>query len=160
MVNVTTLSWRDIEHCCIKIKDCIQDLKLNIEAIVCIQRGGCIPGVILSHLLNVEECYVINIRTTSSEEIRAKRLDTPVLYIPDALKGISEKTVLLIDDVTNTGNTLKYAKDEISKFNPSICLTAVLVWDGDNNNECKADIYAKYTPGWVIFPWETIEQEL
>lgn len=156
MKEITKLSWADIENCCIKLYEQILSSKIRIDAIVSIQRGGCIPGVILSHLLHIDECYTIGIRTTCSDNIRSTRLNYPKLQIPETLRGISGKNVLIVDDVTNTGNTLVYAKEEVLKFNPCNCLTSVLIWDGDNSFECKADLFAHHTPGWVVFPWEMV----
>lgn len=154
MNNITVLNWNDIELCCVELYNKVK--QYNIDVIVSIQRGGCVPGVIMSHLLGVSEFYAIGIRTTSSEDIKAKRLDTPIVSIPNTLVNTENKNVLIIDDVTNTGKTFMYAKEEISKYKPQTCLTAALIWDGDNSSECVADFYAKYSPSWVVFPWETI----
>ncbi len=154
MGEVTKLFWTDIESCCIELCNKIQELSYNVEAIISVQRGGCIPGVIISHILSVDEFYTIGIRTTSSESIRAIRYEHPILLVPDTLENITGKNVLIVDDVTNTGNTLKYAKREIMKYAPNKCLTSVLIWDGDNSSKCMADLFARYSPYWVVFPWE------
>lgn len=159
MNEVTKLNWADIEDCCIKLCNKIQVSGYNVETVICVQRGGCIPGVIISHLLNVKEFYAVGIRTTTSEAIKSIRYKQPILHIPDTLKNIERKNVLIVDDVTNTGNTLKYAKREILKYNPNQCLTAALIWDGDNSEECLADLYAQYSPFWVVFPWETVSNQ-
>ncbi len=156
MTEITKLSWEDIENCCIKLYEQILSINIKIDTIVSIQRGGCIPGVILSHMLHVDECYTIGIRTTCSDNVRSRRLDDPKIQIPETLRSISGKNVLIVDDVTNTGNTLVYAKEEVLKFNPCNCFTSVLIWDGDNSFECKADLFARHTPGWVVFPWEVV----
>lgn len=156
MTNVTYLSWRDIEEACKNINEQISCANYKIDIIVSIQRGGCIPGVILSHLLCVPEYYSIGIRTTSSDKIKSKRLLSPIIFKASALKNVQGKNVLIIDDVTNTGSTLQIAKKEILEYNPIDCKTSVLVWDGDNSINCQADFYAIFTPGWVVFPWENI----
>lgn len=156
MNNVTYLSWLDIEEACKNINKQILDTNYKIDIIVSIQRGGCVPGVILSHLFCISEYYSIGIRTTSSERIKSERLSTPIIFKTNRLKNIQGRNVLIIDDVTNTGNTLQLAKNEIWEYKPANCKTAVLIWDGDNSSKCQADFYAKQTPGWVVFPWENL----
>lgn len=156
--EITTLNWQDIERCCVELCKKIEAKGAVFDVIISVQRGGCIPGVILSHMLNVPEFYTIGIRTTSSEDIRACRFEIPILNVPNTLKNIEGKNVLVIDDVTNTGNTLQYAKREIEKYHPNRCITVALIWDGDNSSECIADIFEEYSPGWVVFPWETISE--
>jgi hypoxanthine phosphoribosyltransferase len=161
MKEITYLTWIDVEDACNFLSNQLLQTIYKFDVLVSIQRGGCIPGVILSHLLRIPEYYSIGIRTTCSEEIKAIRLDIPIISNIDVLKGIQGKNVLIIDDVTNTGNTLRIAKDEVLKFEPLTCKTAVLIWDGDFDGDdrslCKADYFSRYTPGWVVFPWEIIE---
>lgn len=156
MGEITILNWEDIEQCCIEICEKVKSAAFTIDAIISVQRGGCIPGVIISHLLQVDEYYTVGIRTTSSEAVRATRYKNPILHVPDTLANIAGKNVLIIDDVTNTGNTLRYAKREIMKYRPHICLTSALIWDGDNSTKCLADIYSRFSPYWVVFPWEVV----
>lgn len=154
MKEITYLSWIDIEDACKNINNQILQAGIKIDVLVSIQRGGCIPGVILSHLLCVPEYYSIGIRTTTSEAIRSPRLKQPIVVKSSELKGIQDKHVLLIDDVTNTGKTLQIAKEEILEYHPASCNSAVLIWDGNNSLHCEASFYAKRTPNWVVFPWE------
>lgn len=153
-INSIALSWNDIISDCNRLIDLIEQSAYNIETIVMIQRGGCIPGTIMSHKIKCDDVHIIKIRTTETDDIRSSRLSTPVIFIPSIIKNIRNRNVLIIDDVTNTGVTLEYAKKEILKYQPATCKTAVLVWDGDNNEKCTADYYARHSPSWVIFPWE------
>ena len=158
MKKITYLSWKDIEESCKVLTKKLLYSSCKFDAIISIQRGGCIPGVLLSHLLYISEFYSIGIRTTSSEKINASRLEQTILLKTSDLVNIRDKNVLIIDDVINTGNTLQIALNEVLKFKPSICKTAVLVWDGDNSYIYKVDYYARRTPGWVVFPWEHPEK--
>lgn len=158
MKEITYLVWSDIQEACGVLSKQLQQTNCKFNAIVCIQRGGCIPGVILSHLLQIPEFYSIGIKTTLSEEIKSIRLNKPNIFNIDILEKIRHKNVLIVDDVTNTGKTLQIAKEEVLRFEPLLCKTAVMIWDGDNSNSCEANYYAKYTPSWVVFPWENSEK--
>lgn len=148
------LSWKDIDNDCNKIAQELSQSGLKFDTIIMIQRGGLIPGTILSHKLKCSHVHTISIRTTETEDNYSRRLKIPIVNIPPIMSSIIGMRVLIIDDVTNSGVTINLAKREILKYKPATCITAVLIWDGYNNACCSADYYARYTPGWVVFPWE------
>ncbi len=157
MEKVTYLAWSDIEKNCMALLKQIQRQAIEFDAVVAIQRGGCIPGVCLSHIMGISDFYTIGIRTTSSENVRSARLEKPVLSADSSLKCIKNKRVLIIDDVVNTGNTITVAKKWLWNFQPASLKSAALVWDGSYNNvDCPVDFHALYTLDWVVFPWENI----
>lgn len=153
MNQITWLDWTQIDQLCSELATQISNYGFKPDVIVGIQRGGCIPAVLLSHYLDVKEFCVLGIRTTASNEIKAERTQ-PIVTGQSNLTNIKDKKVLLVDDVTNTGTTLNIAQTLILQHNPMECKTAVIVWDGDAKDKCDADFYATYTPTWVVFPWE------
>lgn len=159
MGKITYLTWLDIEKSCIVLSEQIQRQSITFDTIVAIQRGGCISGVCLSHIMGIPEFYTIGVRTTSSESIRSARLDTPIISADYSLKKIKNKRILIVDDVVNTGNTINTVKQWLWKFQPHSLKSATLVWDGSNGNtSCPVDFHAVYTPDWVVFPWEKIKK--
>jgi len=70
---------------------------------------------------------------------------------------ISGKKVLIIDDITDTGRTLRLAVDYVQSLNPSEIRTAVL-----QHKICSAfipDFYAQKIIRWrwIIYPWARYE---
>lgn len=70
---------------------------------------------------------------------------------------ISGKKVLIIDDITDTGETLRLAVDYVQSLNPSEIRTAVL-----QHKTCSAfipDFYAQKIIRWrwIIYPWARYE---
>lgn len=160
MGKITYLTWPDIQQYCYDLSEQIRKQDFVVDAIVAIQRGGCIPGVLLSHILEITEFYTIGVRTTLTEQIRSARLKKPVVSISDSLRNIKDKKILVVDDVVNTGKTMNTAKEWLESYQPSFIQTLALVWDRSCGSQaCPVDFYALHTPDWVVFPWEDIRRE-
>jgi hypoxanthine phosphoribosyltransferase len=154
-VKVFRPSWDDIESLCLKVAQAIKGSGFTPEIIVGIQRGGCVPAVVFSHVLGVADFCTIGVRTTTSERIRASR-QIPVVRNGDSLHLVAGKQVLLVDDVTNTGATLVAAKDRVLSFGCRVVKTAVIICDTPDVQSCQVDYYGTSVDAWVVFPWEEI----
>lgn len=119
------------------------------DYIVGIARGGLVPATKLSHYLDIP-MYALN-----KEEHN--------LWIPeDALEG---KNILIIDDINDTGTTIRNLKKEWSEnqgdwnkiFHVGNVKFATLI---DNEASEQSVDYAGFTinkfenPEWCVFPWE------
>ena len=128
------------------------------DVIVGILRGGCVPAVHLSHLLNTRPFLAVHLQTTVSNEVRAER-QVPLATTHPNFVDLMGKKVLLVDDVTNTGDTLSVAKTLITEYCPAALRSAVLVWDtvppsGTSKvPKIGADFWSAIVHAWVIFPW-------
>lgn len=157
--NITELSWNDVDRNCQLLFNKIKETDIHFDTIVSIQRGGNIPAIKLGELMRINDHQSIGIRTTASEDIKAKRLKNPIVKINSKLGNIRNKKILLVDDVVNTGKTLEIALKEILKYKPAVYKTAALVLDKNNNGSTpNIDFYACQTPDWVVFPWEKDNQ--
>ena len=150
-ITLTYLTWDDIEDYCKKLANGIKNSDFNPEIIVGIQRGGCITAVLLAHLLNIDNFCTIGIRTTKLNEVHTQRVK-PIIYDSFSLQLITEKNVLLTDDITDTGVTLIEAKKELLKYGCKDVKSATLVCAPAS--KCKVDFYGKKVKPWVVFPWE------
>ena len=125
----------------------IETVSYSPELVLSINRGGCIPGIYLSHYLKVPH-KVINIQLRDGDG--NIELDLHKKYL------INKKRILVVDDINDTGKTFK----EIEKIT--------------NNNDCDfkfcalldniqshqkihfrgKSINKSNDPLWYIFPWE------
>ena len=115
-----------------------------------INRGGCIPGVYLSHRLKKEH-LVLDIRLRDHKA-------TPDLSVLTKQYAFQRK-ILVIDDINDTGATFKYIEENFGR--PERVKFAALV---DNTpSDIRVD-YKGYTidkskdPSWIVFPWEEWEK--
>lgn len=117
------------------------------EVIISVNRGGCIPGIYLSHYINKPH-EVINI------ELRASKKEPDLNSIKDKIRQFS--SVLIIDDINDSGKTIGVIKD-LSKNLTTKIHFAVLI--NKSQSTSKVEYYGKVVNSkvndyWYIFPWE------
>lgn len=123
------------------------------DLIIAIGRGGYVPGRLVSDFLLFNDLTSMKIEhyTRAADMREDTRLKFP---IPVDITG---KKILIIDDITDTGETLKLAVDYALSLNPASVRTAVL-----QHKICSAftpDFYAQKILKWrwVIYPWARYE---
>ena len=147
--NKINFSIEDMQFALLDITKQIQSSIWMPEVILSINRGGCVPGVYLSHSINTPH-KVIDIQLRDSNNI-------PNL---DVLKySINRyKTILIIDDINDTGATFNFIKKNIIDNTKEVRYAALV----DNiSSDFKVDYKGKVidkskTPSWIVFPWEKI----
>ncbi len=145
------LSWNDIERQCKDLAKEIQDKGNSTDIIVGIVRGGLLPARILSDMLDNNELYTITIKFYESVGKTAKK---PKIIHP--IQGdITGKNILLVDDISDTGESLIIAKQHIEEKGARRVIVATLMKKSHTSFE--PDICADETSAWVIFPWELCE---
>ncbi len=154
---VRCYTWEDMLHLCDGLANKLDRSGLKADAIVGILRGGTFPALLLSHRLQIPRMYALRVRTTETEEPRAKRRKA-IVEGAGGLPSFDNQVVLLVDDVTNTGNTLAAARDALGRVKPKLLVSATLVWDtagtGNATSKCAADFFEDKIGSWASFPWE------
>lgn len=116
------------------------------DIIVGISRGGLIPARILTDLLETQELGFIQIEFyTDINQTRPK----PTLK-QTLTTQITGKKTLLIDDIADTGESLKLAKTHLQQQGASQIKTATLYQKPQTTTN--PDFYEKQTANWVVFP--------
>ena len=147
--NKINFSIEDMQFALLDITKQIQGSTWIPEVILSINRGGCVPGVYLSHSIKTPH-KVIDIQLRDSNNI-------PNL---DVLKySINRyKTILIIDDINDTGATFNFIKKNIIDNTKEVRYAALV----DNiSSDFKVDYKGKVIdkskiPSWIVFPWEKI----
>lgn len=120
-----------------KMLDKLTDqLRETPVSLICgVMRGGMPVAVHLSHNLGVD--------LVADAELLKGRLNIG-----------RDKTVLLVDDVVDTGTTLS----EILKIEPhSKIITAALYYKP--HSAIKPDYFVAETTDWIVFPWELFDEK-
>jgi len=117
--------------------------------VVGISRGGLPLGVALSHKLNLPFSVV----GVSSYNDDTNEQETLICDTPDVIFKGWEGNILIVDDIADSGQTLKFLREKTNKY-PNIKCTTVTVYYKERSI-IKPDIYLEMTDRWVVFPWET-----
>ena len=117
------------------------------EIILSVNRGGCVPGIYLSHEINIPH-KVIDVQLRDSK-------NKPNL---DILEYSTNKynSILIIDDINDTGATFDLIHKNIKATNKDIRY-AVLIDNTSSNfkTQFKGEVIDKSkNPIWIVFPWE------
>ncbi len=144
---VLTLTWEDFERACRRIASQISR-SYQPECILAIARGGLIVSVRLSHMLNVRCFAFSSVEYYREPGVKAGR---PKLEIPPVGEYMG-KRVLLVDDIIDTGDTVKLIVDLLKGKIRDLRIAALTFkpW-----TSVKPDYYG-FGPvkEWVVFPWE------
>ncbi len=145
------VTWRDVEEGCARIAEQIRSSNVDVDIIVGIMRGGWIPARLLSDYLGVDRMGALEIKFYMGIEETAEK---PVVTQP-LIIDVRDKTVLVVDDVADTGKTLNVAVNFLMHYGPRRILTATLYlkpWSIHRPN-----YYYMETNAWIIFPWDKAE---
>ena len=152
--EIYNLSWEEVEIGVSNILRQIKQKNIKIDTIIPLLRGGAPIGNLLSNNMDADISYM-HIRRTKSNDVNAV-FGTPVLKGITNKEAIEGKDILIVDDLLDKGDTMKFAIQELEKYNPKSIHIAVLY------NFTNLDNPERYLIGltmedkkWIVFPWET-----
>jgi hypoxanthine phosphoribosyltransferase len=113
-----------------------------------VARGGLLPAATLAYALDVKNLFTMNIEFYTGVD---ERLDFPVM-LPPLLNTVDIKgaTVLVADDVADTGATLKLVTDFCAEHVADV-RCAVLYEKARSTVKCQ--YVWRRTERWIDFPW-------
>ncbi|MCF6200632.1 MAG: phosphoribosyltransferase [Hydrogenimonas sp.] len=118
----------------------------DIEAIVAVARGGMTMAHMLGEFLGIRKIYLIN--AIGYEDTR--KLQKPEIFnIPDLKE---HEKILIVDDISDTGDTLLAVTRLLKKSYPSKSFyTATLFYK--ERSKFKPDFWAAEAKEWIEFFW-------
>jgi uncharacterized protein len=122
-------------------------LRFSPQAVVGVAHGGVFVGGALASALGAD---FFPVRISRRSRVRSTRVSRPRLFgtMPRELKG---KDVLVVDDVSASGETLKLAKKLALKAGARALRTATLV---SRTEGYAADFTALHSDSLFVFPWD------
>lgn len=144
-------TWSQIHNMLIKQSEKILTNGFQPDIIIGIARGGWVPARLLSDLLGVNNISSIKVEFYLDVEKTRKK---PILIQKLPIR-ISNKRVLLVDDVADTGMSLQLAKTYLLSYK-NIELKIATIYKKPKSR-IEPDYYEKITKNWIVFPWEIKE---
>ena len=125
----------------------VRSANLKIDVILSVNRGGCIPGVYLSHGLKLPH-KVIDLQLRDGTNI-------PDSNSVKNLK-INSKKILIIDDINDTGSTFIHLNRIINANNTKKYFACLI---NNIGSKFQVEFYGRSInkvekPSWYVFPWE------
>jgi len=144
-------SWNQIYGMLLQQSQKIKSTGYKPDIIVGIARGGLVPSRILADLLETKDFaiitieYYVGINQTRQEPVLKQCLHT----------RLTDKKVLLVDDVSDAGRSLQLAKQHLKEqYAKEIRIATIYCKPGTIT---MPDYFEKETNRWIVFPWEARE---
>ncbi|MDD1667962.1 MAG: phosphoribosyltransferase [Methanomicrobiales archaeon] len=126
------------------------------DLVIAIGRGGYIPARILCDLLSLPRLTSVKVEHWGTP---AEKEDQAVIRYPLCITIRGEK-VLIVDDVTDTGDSMAVVLEYVKGLGPSEVKTAVL--QHKEVSGFQPDYMAEVCPvwQWIVYPWALHEDLL
>jgi len=119
----------------------------NADTFLAVARGGLTLAHFMAQALNIRELYTIN---AISYDRKKQNLSSNIFNIPNL---DSSKKVLIIDDIVDSGRTMKEILELLKELYPNIEFKlATLFYKKDA--QIKPDFFVKQNSIWIEFFWE------
>lgn len=144
-------TWNQIYNMLLNMAERIRKRRLKPDVIVGVSRGGWTPARVLSDLLGNPN--LANVKAEFYLGIEEKKGD-PILT-QSVSANVRDKKVLIVDEVADTGKSLKLVKEHIVDEGAAEVEIATIYYKPWSI--IVPDYYEKETKCWIVFPWEIKE---
>ena len=152
-VQCELVSWQQFYNLARRVVYLIHDSGFRPDIIIAIGRGGYMPARVIADFLQI-----MNLTSFKIEHyIGAQKTPKAVIRYP-LNKDIDCRTVLLVDDVCDSGDTFAVARQHLMEhLYPEEIRTAVMHYKKVSSYE--PDYYARKIVKWrwIIYPWAVVE---
>ena len=146
------MSWDLFENLSKKVAERIKESGYQPDFMVGLARGGWVLSRVLCDYLGVKDLVSLKVEhwgVTATPDGKAQ-----IKYPFDI--DLSGREVLVVDDITDTGESMMIAAEYVQSKNPAQIKTAAL--RHIEGSKFKPDFYGDIiTWRWVVFPWNYVE---
>lgn len=149
------VSWGEVEAWVATIVGALRRDRFLPDMVIGMSRGGIVPSRLLCDHLVIKNLFTVKTEhwgLTATPDGKAR--------LAQALTAdVAGRTVLLVDDITDTGQSLALARDHVAGLKPRALRTATLLHI--SHSLITPDYFARKVGKdewtWFIFPWNVRE---
>ncbi|MFQ6013339.1 MAG: phosphoribosyltransferase [Thermoplasmata archaeon] len=149
------VTWDEIATWADAVGGKIRRSDFHPEVIVGLTRGGWVAARLLCDLLMIKRLYAVKVEHWGV----TARPDGKARLVQGLTADVAGRKVLLVDDITDTGESLELAKEHVAAAGPGELRSATLLHI--THSKFKPDFYEVEVPkeawAWFIFPWNLHE---
>ncbi|PSP77383.1 phosphoribosyltransferase [Halobacteriales archaeon QS_4_69_225] len=152
--DCTVTDWEYIYGLCRDVADEVRAADFEPDVVVALARGGWFGGRCLCDFLGLDdlaslkmEHYVGAGQTAGEPQVRYP--------MPDG--SVDDKDVLVVDDIADTGGSIRRAHEYVTDRDPATVRTATLqlLRTSEFEPDFVGERLAEWT--WVVYPWNFVE---
>jgi len=146
-------TWGELHENIRGIAKKIKEDNFQPDIIIALSRGGFVPARVICDLMIIKDLVSVKVDhwgVTASKDGKAH-----LRYPIDV--DLTGKKVLIVDDITDSGESMELAKDFVKKLNPKEVRTAAIFHF--RHSKFVPDYYSRELVDWVwvMWPWNYIE---
>lgn len=143
------LSWSQIEAMVEQLAQTMQGR--SFDGMLAVTRGGLVPAGMIAYHLGIRNILVAAVHFYSGV---GRRAEAPTFLQFPADPFLSGKTVLIVDDIWDSGKTISAVKARVIAAGGTP-VTAVLHYKPEASLfPEQPDYYVQPTDAWIVYPWE------
>jgi hypoxanthine phosphoribosyltransferase len=152
--NCTVTNWEYIYGLCRDVSDGVKRADFEPDVVVALARGGWFAGRCICDFLGLDDLTSLKMEHYVGT---AQKTGEPEVRYPMPEGSVEGKDVLIIDDIADTGGSIRRAEEYVTERDPGEVRTATLQLLG--TSEVEPDFVGERLEEWtwVVYPWNFIE---
>jgi hypoxanthine phosphoribosyltransferase len=152
--DCTITNWEYIYGLCRDVADEVRADEFEPDVVVALARGGWFAGRCLCDFLGLDDLTSLKMEHYVGT---AERADEPTVRYPMPEGSVAGKDVLIVDDIADTGGSMRRAEEYVRERDPEGVRTAMLQLLG--TSEFQPDYVGERLEEWtwVVYPWNFVE---
>lgn len=143
--------WRALHALAFDLAQQIRNKNEEFDRVVTLAKGGWPMSRSLADFLEVNEVQSLGISFYTGVD---QRKPHPIVY-QDLPIDIAGETILLFDDVADTGESLEFATNYLYERGAHQVTTAAIFYK--ERSKLTPDYFAAQVAEWIVFPYELVE---
>ena len=152
--NCTITNWEYIYGLCRGVSNQVKAADFEPDVVVALARGGWFAGRCICDFLGLDDLTSLKMEHYVGTGVKS---DEPQIRYPMPEESVNDKNVLVIDDIADTGGSLRRAHEYVTERGAADVRTGTrqLLQTSEFDPELVGERLEEWT--WVVYPWNFIE---